>query len=253
MNRQRELKTQGVILKKTPFQEASYIMEIFTRDLGIVKIIAKGVRSQKSKTIGLYESMNEVDLVLYHKPGSEWYSVNSINLIEAHLFSCPFDTGLLIQAAGEIYRQLVLTEEESPSIYKLLITYLQYIKLVKKNGIAIFWRFLSRLLKMLGLETDFEDCVICHHPTNDYSVFSPVRHGFICHSCYRPAMTGLLLRNSAEVTYLLKNLSHIGNILEKIDLSKSTIEQMNKIFLVYLSDQYHKKFYLNSMEMYENE
>ena len=227
-------------------------MEIFTRDLGIVKIIAKGVRSQKSKTIGLYESMNEVELVLYHKPGSDWYTVNSINLIEAHLFSCPFDTGLLIQAAGEIYRQLVLTEEESPQIYKLLITYLQYIKMVKKNGIAIFWRFLSRLLSILGLETDFEDCVICHHPQNNYSVFSPARHGFICNSCHRPAMTGLQLRDSSEVTFLLKNLHQIGNILDTIELGKSTIEQMNKIFLIYMSDQYHKKFYLNSLEMYEN-
>lgn len=252
MNRQRDFKTQGVILKKTPFQDSSYIMEIFTRDFGIIKIIAKGVRSQKSKTIGLYESMNEVDLVLYHKPDSEWYSVNSINLIEAHLFSCPFDTGLLIQAAGEIYRQLVLTEEESPRIYKLLITYLQYIKVVKKNGIAIFWRFLSRLLTILGLETDFDNCVICHHPSSEYVVFSPVRHGFICQNCYRPAMTGLLLKSSAEVTFLLKNLHQIGNILEKIELSKSIIEQMNKIFLVYMSDQYHKKFYLNSLELYDN-
>lgn len=41
------------ILQHQPFRETSILLEVFTRDYGVVSVLAKGVRKEKSKSAGL--------------------------------------------------------------------------------------------------------------------------------------------------------------------------------------------------------
>jgi DNA repair protein RecO (recombination protein O) len=41
------------ILQHKPFRESSLLLEVFTRDFGIISVLAKGVRREKSKLAGL--------------------------------------------------------------------------------------------------------------------------------------------------------------------------------------------------------
>lgn len=43
----------ALILQHRPYRESSLLLEVFTRDFGIVSVLAKGVRKEKSKTAGL--------------------------------------------------------------------------------------------------------------------------------------------------------------------------------------------------------
>lgn len=52
------------ILHQRPFRESSLLLDVFTRDHGVVSILAKGVRKQKSKTAGLLQPFNQL-LVSY--------------------------------------------------------------------------------------------------------------------------------------------------------------------------------------------
>ena len=45
----------AVILQHKPFRETSLLLEVFTRDHGIISVIAKGVRKEKSKLAGLLQ------------------------------------------------------------------------------------------------------------------------------------------------------------------------------------------------------
>lgn len=45
----------ALILQHRPYRETSLILDLFTRDYGIVGVIAKGVRQKKSKTAGLLQ------------------------------------------------------------------------------------------------------------------------------------------------------------------------------------------------------
>lgn len=51
-------RTEGVILKRRNFGEADRILSIFTRDLGKVSVLARGVRRPKSKKAGHVEIGN---------------------------------------------------------------------------------------------------------------------------------------------------------------------------------------------------
>lgn len=43
----------ALILQHRPYRETSLLLEVFTRDFGILSVLAKGVRKEKSKTAGL--------------------------------------------------------------------------------------------------------------------------------------------------------------------------------------------------------
>ena len=43
----------GFILQQRPYRETSVLLDVFTRDFGVITLLAKGVRKEKSKTAGL--------------------------------------------------------------------------------------------------------------------------------------------------------------------------------------------------------
>jgi DNA repair protein RecO (recombination protein O) len=249
MEKSREIILEGIILRKVPFRETSIILDIFINKLGVIPVMAKGIRKEKSKNAGITEILNELELVLYKNPSSDWYIYKSAALTRAHLFEVDFKTGVLMQAAVEIYRQLIIPREDAEKLYELFLKYLQFIPQVKKNGIAIFWRFLLRLFRLIGIEFNTSACVNCGNE-EVFAAYFPQKHGFICKKCFRPVHANLVFEISGEQAELFSNLNHIGNMLDKLQISKSTIQQINKILLIHLSEHFHKTFYLKSIELY---
>lgn len=245
----REIDTTGIILRKVPFKETSLIIEIFSKDYGNISVMAKGARKAKSKSIGQLELLNELELSLYRNPTSEWYIYKSSSLLKAHLFETRFRTGIVMQAAVEILRQIIITEDEAAAIYELFQKYLKYVKTVNKHEIVIFWRFLLGFFKEVGIEFNLSNCVICSRE-NDFVGYYPQKHGFLCSKCYRPIHESYILRINSEMRDLFQNLPQIGNYLDELKLSKNDIKKLNHIFLTHLSENLHKTFYLKSLELY---
>jgi len=214
----------------------------------VISIMAKGARSAKSKSIGHLEILNELELNLYRNPSSDWHIYKSSSLLEAHLFDNNFHTGILMQAAVEIIKQIIIPIEDSQAIYHLLETYLEFIKTVKTNGIAIFWRFLLKLFRIIGIEFDISNCIECSQRKQFFAYF-PQKHGFICEDCYHPVNDEQIFKINNDAAELISKLNNIGNYLNEITISKPTIKQINRIFITHLSEHFHKKIHLKSIEL----
>ena len=176
--------------------------------------------------------------------------IYSVDVIKNHLYGIDFNTSLLMQAATEIIRQLHIPLEDYAQIYKLMHSYLTYVPGIKKNGVAVFWRFLLRLMIILGIELDTDRCVICNKTKQLYSAFSIQSHGLICDDCFRPSLSEAWSKPQ-EITFIMKNIKKIGNFLEDIELNQLSIKQINKLFLDHLEEHFHKKFYLKSLHIYK--
>lgn len=244
----RDVKTIGIIIKKVNFRETSIILDVLTPEYSVISIMAKGARSAKSKSIGHLEILNELELDLYRNPSSNWYIYKSSSLLEAHLFDINFHTGILMQAVVEIIKQIIIPVEDSQAIYKLLDTYLHFIRTVDKNGIAIFWRFLLKLFRIIGIEFDISNCIECSQRKQFFAYF-PQKHGFICEDCYHPVNNEQIFKINENAAELIAKLNNIGNYLNEISISKLTIKQLNRIFITHLSEHFHKKIHLKSIEL----
>ena len=119
---------------------------------------------------------------------------------------------------------------------------------MKKNGIAIFWRFLLKLFKIVGITFNVTHCVECSKRKH-FKAYFPQKHGFICEDCYRPVYDEQLFKLNSNVSDLISKLNNIGNYIEEIIIPETTIKQINKIFLIHLSEQFYKKIHLKSIEL----
>jgi DNA repair protein RecO (recombination protein O) len=244
----RELEVKGIILRKTPFKETSYILEVFTSEWGQISVIAKGANRPKSRIQGMLERANELEMSLYHNPDSDWYVLKTAAVIHSHLHGQNYETMALIHAGIEIYLQLIITEDEAEKFYNLLSTYFLYIVTVKKNGVAVFWRFLLRLTLMLGIPMNLNRCVFCDREDEElrYAAFFPQKDGFACRDCSKPVNTAIpISKESAEI---LAILNKIGIFLDSLTISSNTIKEINNLFLVHFSHHFHKKFTLKSLD-----
>lgn len=52
----------ALVLQHRPYRESSLLLEVFTRDFGIISVLAKGVRKQKSKTAGVLLPFNLLNI-----------------------------------------------------------------------------------------------------------------------------------------------------------------------------------------------
>ncbi len=245
----RDVKTTGIIIKKVNYRETSVILNVLTPTLGVITIMAKGVRKQKSKATGIIEILNELNFELYNNPNSEWFIYKSAQVINTHLFNIDHRTSILMQAAVEVIRQILISVEDSQEIYNLLSTYLDYIKSVEKNGIAIFWRFILKLYKIIGIEFNITNCIQCTQKKH-FKAFFPQRNGFICNDCYRPGFYEQVIEIDKTTAELISKLNNIGNHLDKISISKSTIQKINKILITHLSENFQKTIHFKSLDLY---
>jgi len=248
-DRERSIKTKGIIFRKTPFKESSLILEVFSKDLGKISVMAKGIKREKNKSSGLIETLNELEFLLHKSPASEWYILKSQTLVKAYLFETDFRTNVVKQAAVEILRQLIISENDAENYYELLITYFDFIEKIKKNKIAIFWRFLLRIFKESGIDMNIQSCVLCHQSKN-FTAFYPQKNGFICEECFQPVMEESVIIISRKTSEILQKLEMIGKYIDAIDISKKESKQINRIFLLHLAEHFHQRFHLKSLEMY---
>lgn len=90
----KRLTTKGIILRRIEYGEADRIITLLTNDFGKIRVMAKGVRKQKSKMAG----------------GIELFSVSEIHFIKGKGDIDTLVSTRLMRHYGEIVRDLELTE-----------------------------------------------------------------------------------------------------------------------------------------------
>src|SRR3712207_4103572 len=58
-------KSKGIVLRSIRYGEADRVLDLYTQDLGLVSVIAKGIRRTKSRFGGRLEPLSCVDFLAY--------------------------------------------------------------------------------------------------------------------------------------------------------------------------------------------
>lgn len=150
-------KFTGVILKKQNYKEADQIVTIWSKELGKVRILARGLRSGKSK---LAYSMQDLALVEVETAGRK----NFHNLISAKILKNFLDLrqDLAKMAVGFYAMELMLkiTADEQPNLeaYNLLEDFLSNLNsadLPQTHLSTMLDHFSLKLLQSLGFSIEF--------------------------------------------------------------------------------------------------
>jgi DNA repair protein RecO (recombination protein O) len=180
--KERSIRAEGVILRHTDFGEADRLLTIFTRELGKVRVIAKGVRKARSRKAGHVEPFTHSQLqlargrdllILTQAETAEGYAALRENLILLGYASYVIE--LLDRSTYE--------EEENRALYHLLIRTLARLNRGDEPNLATRYYEL-RLLDYVGFRPHLFHCAQCEaeiQATDQY--FSATRGGVLCPGC----------------------------------------------------------------------
>lgn len=176
------LEVEGFILKETPYGETSKIINVLTKEKGLIGIMCKGAKSMKSKLRFCTQTYTYGVFNLYYKEGkiSNLVSVDVINPlknIREDLTKISFVTYL-----AELTSQ-VIKESNSSSIYD------NFINVVLKIDEGLDPLTLTNVLELkylplLGVGLNLDSCTRCGNQ-NEIVTIDASYGGLICKKCYQ--------------------------------------------------------------------
>lgn len=156
------VETEGVILHGMNYRDTSKIVTVYTKKFGKIKVIAKGVRSQKNKFGSSLEPMTIASIMLYKNEHKDLHLLskseiavvlNNVQLNQERMY-----TGL---AAVELVNMVMHDEDENGRVYELLTQSLTAVNKAEKNHVNILLSFMVKLFEQLGFGMNLKICSVC--------------------------------------------------------------------------------------------
>ncbi len=155
--------TEAFVLKSFRYGETSMIYRLFTRDRGVVPVIAKGVRRPKSRFGASLDPFHRLKVVYYDKQSRDIQTLSQVELLAAH----PGVVASLerMESAGAWFRFLrAVVPEHAPAepLYELAVVALGRLEAVPPERVRR-WETYHRAIAAdrLGIAPRLDACAGC--------------------------------------------------------------------------------------------
>ena len=179
------VRCEGIVLKTHALGDTSLIVVTYTRELGLLKLVAKAARRTPSRFGYALEPLSRSRFVVYHKPDRDLHLVSQAEVVEP-TGSRLADLSRLAhgQAALELIDRLVWGEEPHAELFDLLATALQAVASAPVATLAaITIGFELQVASLLGYRPRLDACAQCGNAISPRRLFSPARGGLLCDTC----------------------------------------------------------------------
>jgi DNA repair protein RecO (recombination protein O) len=180
--RERSIRTEAVVLRHSDWGEADRLLWLYSRELGKVQAIGKGLRKPRSRKAGHLEPFTRV--VLQMARGRDMWIITQVDTVDAYLplreelFRVGYASYIV-----ELLDRFTYEEGENPSLYRLLTDTLS--RLSRESDPFLPVRYYEiRLLDLLGFRPQLFNCSICGAEiAAQDQYFSASQGGAVCPGC----------------------------------------------------------------------
>ena len=232
-------KVEGIVLNITPFGETSKIINVYTKDYGIIGIMCKGAMGMKSKLRSFTQKLTYGVFDIYYKKDklSTLASVEVINplkkikedivLISYVSYICELITQVLKQTKDKViyddFINTILKIEEGLN------------PLVMTNILEV------KLLDYLGVGLNLTSCIVCGNK-KEIVTLSSEKGGLICKNCYiGERIIPISIVKILNMYYLVEIKS-----VSKLSIKEDIINEINRFLTSYYDD--YTGLYLKSKD-----
>ncbi len=183
------IRTPALVLNARRWSESSKIVELFTRQRGNLKLMAKGALRPKSPFSGVLESMNHVEVLFTYRETRSLQVLTSASLLNAFLnIRESWDKTAVAFAALELIHQALRQHEPVPAFFDYTIQWLHLLDRAEREHYLDFLvHFLLQLNQTLGFALNPEQCRRCGQPPRGARVYLAYQNGAVlCQPCFRP-------------------------------------------------------------------
>lgn len=235
-------KVNGIIISERPYKESSKLLDIITKEYGVIGVIAKGAKGIKSKLRSVTTKMTYAEFQINYKEGKLSTLIcadiiNPLNNIKTNLLKISFASYLL-----DLTSQ-VLKENNNKDIYNILVSTLLKMEEGLDEGILTNICEL-KYLSYLGISPNFDSCSICGN--SKILTLSTEKGGFICKDHH----TNERIVSNKTIN-IIRMLYYVDiDKITKLDISSSVKEEINNFINEYY-DRY-TGLYLKTKDFLKN-
>lgn len=243
------IKTEGIVLKETKYQETSKILSVYTKKLGKISVMAKGANRPKSILIANTQifSQNEYQFT----QGRNFYYINQADIIDSfynireNIDSMVYGFFIL-----ELVEKSVPAEEANEKIFLLIEKTLGILSELKENHLKLIVAFELKYISFLGYRPYLSACVVCGNGESKGYRFSNLEGGLICSNCYSKDMTAKSISKN-DYESMVKLIYIELDKLDEIETSEEVLSKLHNILEEYILYNIDRKGF-NSLEFYKS-
>ncbi len=234
---------EGIVISETPYGETSKIINLFSKQYGIIGIICKGAKSIKSRLRAVTTKFSYGVFNIYYKK-DKLSNLISVDVID-NLSNIKQDILLmgylnyLVELTTQVYKQ-----NSNDEIYNLFIKTI--LKIESGLDPVIMTNILElKLLDYLGISLELNKCVKCGNKDNIITI-DPSQGGYICSKCHNDEEV-----LDAKIIKMIRMYYYVEiDSISKIDI-KYDISHKIDLFLNNYYDKY-TGLYLNSKKFLDS-
>lgn len=236
------LALEGIILNARDYGDTSKILDIYTKDYGIIGVIAKGCKSLKSNLRSVTDKLTYATFTIYYKKDklsilTEASVINNFSNIKKNIEKISY-ASFLIDLTSQVYKQC-----DDNNLYSILISSL--IKINDNFNPLIITNIVElKYLSYLGVLPNLTGCSICG--AKNVVTLSSDKGGYVCSKCRtnEPIVDNKTIK--LVRMYTLVDISKIS----KLDINKKIVNEVNNFI-----DDYYDRYtglYLKSKSFLKN-
>jgi DNA repair protein RecO (recombination protein O) len=243
------LRGEGIVLKTHALGDTSRIVVVFTRDRGLIKLVAKGARRSPSRFGYALEPLSRSQFTYYWKPDRDLHLVSQAETIDP-IGSRLADLTRLAhgQAALELVDRVVWGPEPQPELFDLLLATVEAAASAPVAALpATTLAFELQVASLLGYRPRLDACAGCGRDISPRRLFSPARGGLICDSCAGSEAGAITLSADALAGLALLLSRPVQDAGSYLELKRAgEIQRVVEAFFRYHFQRFHS---LRSLEM----
>ncbi len=191
---------RALVVRRYDFNEADRIIVLLTREHGIVRAVAKGVRRAKSRFGSRLSPFIEVDVLVY--PGRNLGTIAGADTVQTWAPKIVSDVEAYTAACGILEVAQNLTLEPDPALFDLTTRCLAQLTRIDPDMVVA--AYLLQAMQHTGWAPSLFACASCGK-AGPHSAFDASRGGALCTYC-RTGGSGV----ETEVLRLMWHLSRLN-------------------------------------------
>lgn len=230
---------EGIIITERPYSETSKLLTIFTKEYGLINVMAKGAKQLKSELRIVSERLTYAKFNIQYKKDKISTLINATIIDRLKAIKTDIDKISYVSYILELTEQ-VAKQHYNERLYELVISAILKIN-DNYDGFVIMNIFELKCLDFLGVMPVIDCCANCGTKAN-IKTLSANTGGFVCNNCYHGE------KIVSEKTLKLIRAYYYVDIckLEKIVVSEQAKNEINAFL-----DEYYDRYtglYLKSKE-----
>ncbi|TAM82669.1 MAG: DNA repair protein RecO [Acidobacteria bacterium] len=178
------IETEAIVLRTHRLGEADKIASLLTRQLGRIRVVAKGALSRRGRYGAALEPLTYIRVWVYDRENRDLQRVGSAEIVESFFeMQRDYRIQLAAQYLAEVTERFLPDREVNERVFRLLLVVLRAFKRFGEVSRPLLF-FDYWLLRLGGFLPDLSGCMACQRPfAGEDGFYDPIAVALVCAQC----------------------------------------------------------------------